>query len=152
MRTAFAIVLALAAISGEAAGQSKDDAGKYRYRIDADLDAFPQSTPKTALQSALRAADYRRFDYLVAHLSDPAYVDKQVAQTGTFEKLVQIVKARWTDDPESIKELRRFLSDGKWEESGDRATASLPDVKTRQVIMKRVGDRWFLENRQKAEP
>jgi hypothetical protein len=152
MRTAFAIVLAFMAMNGGATAQSKDDAGKNRYRIDADLDGFPQSTPKAALQSALRAADHRRFDYLVAHLTDPEYVDKQVAKIGTFEKFVHVAKARWTNDPESIKELRRFVSDGKWEESGDRAMASLADVKSRQVFMKRVGDRWFLENRQKAEP
>src|SRR5262245_45764497 len=113
-----AILAVIAALTAPSFAQ-KPDAVAPRFGIDADLDAYPQATAKEALQSALKAGDAGRFDYLVAHLTDPAYADKQVKEAGSFEKFVATVKAKWSNDAESVKELRRFASEGTWEESGD---------------------------------
>lgn len=150
MRIALTIGLALS-LCGTAAAQKKDPAD-IRFGVEIDKDGFPQSTPKDALRSVLKAAEVGRFDYLVAHLVDPAYVDQQVKEAGPFEKFVRVVKDRWANDPENSKELRRFLSDGEWEETADTATAKLKDLKSRQVFLKKVGARWYLENRTKPQP
>ncbi len=41
---------------------------------------FGQATPKDALDSAVRLIDRGRFDYLAAHLLDPAFVNAKVAE------------------------------------------------------------------------
>lgn len=130
--------------------QKKDDENN-RYGVEIDKDAFPQATAKEALRSVLKAADAGRFDYLLAHLADPAYVEKQIKENGTFQKIVGVVKDRWTNDPENAKEMRRMLADGFWEETPETATVKLKDVKSRQLFLKKIGPRWYLENRQKAQ-
>jgi hypothetical protein len=146
-----AIVAIAGLLAASAFAQKPDNFVTNRFGIDPDLDGYPQTTPKDALRSVLRASDAGRFDYVIAQLTDPAYAEKQVKESGSFEKFVAIVKAKWANDPESVKELRRFVSDGNWEETGDTAVAKLKDAKGRQVYFKRVGNRWFLENRQKAQ-
>ena len=146
-----AIVAVAGLFAAPAVAQKPDSFITNRFGIDPDLDGYPQTTPKDALRSVLRASDAGRFDYVIAQLTDPAYAEKQVKESGSFEKFVAIVKAKWANDPESVKELRRFVSDGNWEETGDTAVAKLKDAKGRQVYFKRVGNRWFLENRQKAQ-
>ena len=49
-----------------------------RYGIDADLKSYPQGTPKEALASVLKAIDGKRFDYLVAQLADPTFIDDRI--------------------------------------------------------------------------
>jgi len=146
-----AIVAVAGLFAAPVVAQKPDSFVTNRFGIDPDLDGYLQTTPKDALRSVLRAIDAGRFDYVVAQLTDPAYAEKQVKESGSFEKFVAIVKAKWANDPESVKELRRFVSDGYWEETGDTAVAKLKDAKGRQVYFKRVGNRWFLENRQKAQ-
>jgi len=147
MRTAvtFGILFALA---GPAAGQKKEPPPAPRYGIEADLEAYPQGTPKVALASALRALDGRRYDYLAAQLGDPEGVDKRVRELGgKFETYVKAVTDRYTLDPEAVRELRRFASEGSINESGDAATVTHKDIKGRQVFLKKNGGRWFLEDR-----
>jgi hypothetical protein len=146
-----AIVATVGLLAAPAVAQKPDPLATNRFGVEIDLDGYPQATAKDALRSVLRAADAGRFDYLVANLTDPAYADKQVKETGSFGKFVDVVKAKWANDPESVKELRRFVSDGNWEETGDTAVAKLKDLKSRQVYLKKIGNRWFLENRQKAQ-
>lgn len=146
MRTAvtFGILLALA---GPSAGQKKEPPPAPRYGIEADLEAYPQGTPKAALASVLRALDGRRYDYLAAQLGDPETVDKRVRELGKFETYVKAVSDRYTLDPEAARELRRFASEGSFNESGDAATVSHKDIRGRQVFLKRIGGRWFVEDR-----
>ena len=75
-----------------------------RFAIEADPDAFPQATAKDALGSVVKAIGENRIDYLLAHLADPAYVDKRVADLGgKFDKAVDVTRQKLTDDPESVK-------------------------------------------------
>jgi hypothetical protein len=118
-----------------------------RYGVAPDLKAYPQATPKEALASALKAAESGRFDYLAAQLADPVWVDERVKRLygGRFEGQVEDTRARL--DPFSLKLLRRFLSEGDWNEQGERASARLKDVPDRRVYLRRLGDRWYLEHR-----
>jgi hypothetical protein len=137
-------------ITAPVAGQKKDLPPAARYGIEADLDAYPQDSAKMALASAVKAIDARRFDYLAAQLADPDEVDKKVQDLGgKFERYVKQVSDRFLDDPEAVRQLRRFAAEGEFNVNGDSATVSNKEIKGRQVFLRRVGGRWFLENRQK---
>ena len=59
------------------------------------------------------------------------------------------------DDPEGMKDLRRFNRNGTFPDAGAADTTAkvgLVDVKDRALFLKKIGDRWFVENRQMDEP
>jgi hypothetical protein len=146
-----AVVLGVFVLSAAPAlGQKKDPPPPARYNVEADLDAYPQDTPKAALASVIKAIDARRFSYLAAQLADPDTVDKRVQELGgRFESYVKLVADRFADDPEAAKQLRRFLSEGAWEESGETASVKHKEIRSRQVFFRKIGSRWFLEDRTK---
>src|SRR5215471_10985827 len=49
-----------------------------RYGIDLDTKSYPQNTPKDALGSVIKAVAEKQFEYLLAQLADPAFVDQRV--------------------------------------------------------------------------
>src|SRR5262245_55933096 len=65
------LVLLLVSLPGRA-GEGK------RYGVTRDAKSYPQASAKEALASVLKAIRDRKFDYLVAHLADPAFVDDRV--------------------------------------------------------------------------
>jgi hypothetical protein len=121
-----------------------------RYRIEPNVELYPQSTPKEALASVLKAIDGNRITYLLAQLADPQWVDRRVAQVhgGSFDGLVDETTQKLTHDRTSLKELRRFASEGMWEVADTTASVQLKDVKNHRVYLRKVGDRWYLESRQ----
>lgn len=122
-----------------------------RFTIEWDGESFPQANAKDAFASVIKAIDQNRIDYLLAHLVEPDYVDRRVAALGgKFDRIVDTTRQKFADDPESVKELKRFLNDGQYEEAGDTATVKLKGT-PRLVYLKKVGDRWYFENRQKAK-
>ena len=117
-----------------------------RYGVELDAKAFPQSTPKEALASALKAIDGKKYAYLVAHLADPAFVDDRIKRVyaGKFEEQVDDTRARL--DALVVKQLRRFLDDGKWDVDKTDATVTNEDVPDRAVRLVKKGDRWYLSH------
>jgi len=142
MSVAVATLLTLTALSAEPA---------TRYGVAADLKAYPQATPQECLSSVLKAADDDRFDYLLAHLADPAFVDERVRvlHGGKFEAQVEDTRTRF--DPPTRKLLARFLKDGHFSIENDHAEVRLDDVKDRAVFFKKVDGRWRLEHRNKPD-
>src|SRR5262245_25542502 len=67
-----------------------------RYGIPLDTRSFPQGTPKDAFSSFIRAIENKKFEYLVAHLADPAHVDDRVKRIygGKFDEQVQDTRSR----------------------------------------------------------
>ena len=120
-----------------------------RFGLEADVDRYPQDSPKVALRSVLKSIGDKRIDYLLAHLAEPNYVDQQVKKIdGSFEKAVAETSRKLNGDPESIREMRRFLSDGEFgEPQGDVVAVTCSEIKSRKLYMRKVGARWFLENR-----
>jgi hypothetical protein len=161
---------------------------------------YPQTSAKAALESAVKAIDRGRYDYIVAHLLDDAFVEGRIAarardltpaveadlrakrerqrqdpatvpadeklsmepkafaaavdaeaRTRAFKQVVREVKEKLGEDPEAVKELKRFARDGTIAETGDGATIALRDVKDRKVFLKKAGNRWFVENKQADE-
>lgn len=123
-----------------------------RYGLDADIDSFPQASPKETLGSVLKAIERKRVAYLLAHLADPKFVDERVKlYGGNFDDVVLETTTKLTQEPGSVKELARFFAEGEWQEAGETATATHKDIKNRSVFMRKIGNRWFLENRIKAD-
>jgi hypothetical protein len=131
----------------------REGAPPGRYGIEARLKKYPQGTPKEALASVLAAIEENNFSYLLAHLADPEFVDKRVKEVhrGQFDELVKEISAKIIDSPASVKQLEQFLKAGDWEDKGNTAVAKLKDLKDQQVFFRKIGNRWFMENRQKEE-
>lgn len=149
MRGLVGCLIAAICLSGVVA---QDNKSTKRYGVEVELDFFPQDSPKAALESVLKAIERKRIAYLLAQLADPKFVDERVkSYGGNFEELVTETTKKLKDDPAAVKELRRFLKEGEWEGGDTTASAKLKDVKDRQVFLKKIGERWYLENRMKAE-
>src|SRR5262245_58860448 len=72
-----------------------------RYGIELNLRSYPQATPKETLASILKAIEQKRFDYLLAHLADPTFVDDRVKQAGgKFDDVVAETRNKLQDNPE----------------------------------------------------
>jgi len=135
-------------------GLARQDAGvPSRYGVPLNTRSYPQGTPKDALASAIRAIEDRRINYLLSQLTEPAFVDRRVKELygGEFDELVRETTVKLANEPGTVKELGRFLKEGEWEAGETNATVRLKDIKDRQVFLRKIGDRWFLENRQKPE-
>jgi hypothetical protein len=157
-----ALFLPVALALGAAAQDEKPEQEARRYGFDYNHALYPQKKPEEAIKSIVKAIDGKRVDYLLAQLADPKYVDSQIAQykanftTGkddartfrAFDRLVNETVEYFLSDPLLIKELRQFARDGKWEIEEDVATGTVKDVPARKVFLRKIGDRWFLENRQ----
>jgi hypothetical protein len=151
--------VAVAALSSPASAQDKLGS---RYGLDSLPAFYPQKTPHEAVESAVKAVVNQRFDYLLAQLAEPDYVDRTVAQYMTlyrkggeqakrilaFDRLVEETRRYFLEDPTLVKELRLFARKAEWDVKEDQATATLKSIQGRKVFMKKLEDRWFLENRQ----
>jgi hypothetical protein len=142
---------ALVIIAAPAAAQKKDPPPTARFGVDADLEAYPQDSAKAALASVIKAIDGRQYIYLAAQLADPDEVDKKVqALDGKFDRYVKVLADHLSDNPETVRQLRRFASEGAYSVNGDAATVSLKEIKGRQVFLRKVSGRWYLLDQQKA--
>jgi hypothetical protein len=178
----FAIAASLSAQPKQQPFDGKEPPKRFGLRQSPEL--YPQDSPKSALYSAVRALDKDRYDYLIAHLLEPGYVneqlaisypafekrsraqveDEQLAKKGfgrefivnrirdlatqaNFESLVQRIRAKLDNDPEAVRDLRKMLKEGSFEDGGATSVARLRDVKDRALYFKRVGDRWYIENK-----
>jgi len=75
-------------------------------------------------------------------------------KTLAFAQLTRLMKDKFADDPEVLKDLRRFARGGTFPDAGapgDAVKVELPDVKDRALYLKRAGGRWYVENKQVEE-
>ena len=77
----------------------------------------------------------------------------QRSRERAFQQLLRDVEDKLLNDPLSVKDLRKIMRDGTFtDEPGGGARGTHPDVKNRVLYLKRIGERWFLENRQDEAP
>ena len=133
-----------------------------RFGFDVDEMTYPQQTPKDAMKSIAAALDRKRVDYLLAQMAEPSYVEYWVERYKAdfpqgkdeakrllaFDRLARETSEYYQNDPLILKDLRAFAKDAKWEEMDDIAVGTTDKVPARKVYLKKIGDRWFLENRQ----
>ena len=123
-----------------------------RLGVESDYEVFPQATPKELMASVAKAIKRERFDYLAAHLMDPAFVDARLDQTkGKLEDLGKEIQKKYKDQPEVVKDLLKVLTDGEQNDSGTSVVVRHKDVKNLQVYLKKAGEHWVIENRMKDE-
>lgn len=80
-----------------------------------------------------------------------AEVVRREATQRAFRQFTQAVRATLAENPDHVKELRRFLLNGAFAAGGDVGQATLPDLKDKAVYFRKVADRWHVEDRQKPE-
>jgi hypothetical protein len=76
----------------------------------------------------------------------------QQSRDRAFKQLVRDVSDKILDDPESFKDMRKLLSDGTFADTETGAKVTHPAVKDRALYFRKIGDRWFLEDRQEDLP
>ena len=69
-----------------------------------------------------------------------------------FKQLLRDVEEKFKEDPQTLKDMRKIARDGAFVEGEPSASAAHDTVKGRTLYFKKIGDRWFLENRQADEP
>lgn len=77
-------------------------------------------------------------------------LDARVREVSTrlnFQRLTADVRRKLADEPDNVKDLRRFARIGEVQVAGDTARATLKDAPARAVSFKKAKGRWFLENR-----
>lgn len=123
-----------------------------RYGVALDAKTYPQGTAKETLASVMKAAENKKHDYLLAQLVDPKVIDARVkASGGNFAQVVE--EAREKLDAAALKQFAKFEKDGTWTEvSKDQVQVTLKESKDRSLFFKKVGDRWFVENKYNDPP
>lgn len=133
-----------------------------RYGYDYNPKKYPQDSPQRALASILKAVEEGQGGYLLAHLADPAFVDRTVAEyipyySGAkrevraflaFRKLLEETRAHFRNDPTSLRELRLVLKEGEWDVKEKETVVTHPSLGGRKVFFRVADKRWYLENRQ----
>jgi hypothetical protein len=76
---------------------------------------------------------------------------KAEAEKVAFQTVVRSIAENLTESPENIKVLAKFTRDGTFTETGTTATVTLKDQSNKQVFLKQIGTRWFLEDKQQEE-
>jgi hypothetical protein len=146
--------------SAQEEGKPKGPLNRFGYNLDEMT--YPQKTPQETMKSIALALSRRKVEYMLAHLVDPHYVDywieryKAAFPKGSdaartliaFDRLVNETHKYYVNDPLILKELRQFAKDAEWEEKDALAVGSVKTMPGRKAFLRRVGDRWFLENRQ----
>jgi hypothetical protein len=159
--------LILLGLAGVVLAQNNDaaKAGK-RFGVELDLKRFPQATPQEALQSVLKAVDSGRVYYLAAHLADPKWINEEVQKQKrqlpkkgseedrdlvAFDEVVQAISKHLRDDPSLLRDLRRIGKEGQWQQLAPDRSAAKAKGTGRLAIFRKIGKRWFLENRQEKD-
>jgi hypothetical protein len=84
-----------------------------------------------------------------ASLTSKELIDKSRDRAATlgYERLKRDISAKLLEEPDNIRDLKKFLRDGEVVESGDTAIITLKDVKDRAIYFKRIDGHWYMENR-----
>lgn len=69
-----------------------------------------------------------------------------------FKQLLKDIEEKLKDDPQSLKDMRKILREGTFAEADPVASATHDSVKGRTLYFKKIGERWFLENKLAEEP
>ena len=88
-----------------------------RYGVNPRVKAYPQLSPKDTLRSAVGAIDKSDYAYIAAHLMDPKYIDRIVAERGkSYEADAQTelvgLRDTQTANPSRFSPETRLPADG----------------------------------------
>jgi hypothetical protein len=157
-------------VAGTAPAQKKPERPAH-FGVAAETEIYAQDSPKQALASISKALDRKRIDYLLAHLTDPAFTDEKFtkyyrqkygkapeedrelprvdadarvkAVLGVF---VAEVNDTFAAEPKQTLRLLRLLKEGAVEEAGTSAKVTLKDTPNVVLTLKQIEGRWFMAN------
>ncbi len=69
-----------------------------------------------------------------------------------FKQLVRDVEEKILNDPQSLRDMKKLLKDGTFMDTETGAKVTSMDVKDRALYFRKIGDRYFLENREEEQP
>ncbi len=94
-------------------------------------------------------ADPLYVDYWVERYKDEVAQGKDIGKRlFAFERLARETSAYYQNDPLIVKDLRIFAKEAKWDEKDDLAVGTVETIPARKVYLRKLGERWFLENKQ----
>ncbi len=79
------------------------------------------------------------------------FVKAEAKQRG-FKATIEEVRKKFVADSNIVKEMKRFLREGEFTSTGESAKVTLKDVKGKGIYFTKVGNRWFIEDRQEDAP
>lgn len=120
-----------------------------RFGIALDEASFPQSTPENLRKSLLKALNSDNIDYMLAHLVNPLFIDKNVKEVheGSFAKQVAETREKLKKGLKSP--LESLLKDGKLEVTEKSASLKDSNLKDFIITMKLENNKWYMENNKK---
>lgn len=68
-----------------------------------------------------------------------------------FKQLISDIEQKLRDDPQALRDMKKIARGGTFADEGAGAKATSPLVKDNAIYFKKIGDRWFIENRQADE-
>jgi hypothetical protein len=117
-------------------------------RLEADVDAelrklrIAQRNDPLAIPRSQRLPDnVAEFNAIVA----------AEARVRAFRQVAAAMQTTMAENPDHLKDLRRLLRSGTFVDAGQTANLSQASLPDRNVFFRKIGPRWFIENRQKAE-
>ena len=145
-------------------GKPKKLVRRYGFELNETL--YPQKSPQETMKSIALALKRGKVDYMLAFLVDPVYVDywvnryKKVYKQGreearvllAFDRLARETNQYYLDEPYVLRELRTFAKEGEWKEDGDLAEGTVKSLPARKMYLRRIDERWVLENGQQDRP
>lgn len=120
-----------------------------RFGIALDEASFPQNSPENLRKSLLKAINSDKIEYMLAHLADPSFIDKNVREVheGNFAKQVAETREKLKKGLKSP--LESLLKEGKLNASEKSASLKDPALKDFIITMKLENNKWYMENNKK---
>lgn len=117
-----------------------------RYGIALDEESFPQNSPENLRKSLSKALNSDKIEYMVAHLADPLFIDKNIREVheGDFAKQVAETREKLKNGLKSPLEF--LLKEGKLTTSEKSASLKDPTLKDGSISMKLENSKWYMEN------
>ncbi|MCI0702377.1 MAG: hypothetical protein L0241_14940 [Planctomycetia bacterium] len=70
------------------------------------------------------------------------------ANDRAFRQVLKDIEEKFTDDPQSLKDLRKILREDKFPKLQPTDITSQITINDRTLFFKKIDDRWYMENRQ----
>ena len=120
-----------------------------RFGIPLDEASFPQNSPENLRKSLLNALNSDKIEYMLAHLADPSFIDKNVREVHEGDFAKQVAETREKLKKGLKSPLESLLKEGKL--SASEKSASLKDSALNDFIisMKLENNKWYMENNKK---
>jgi hypothetical protein len=120
-----------------------------RFGIPLDEASFPQNSPENLRKSLLNALNSDKIEYMLAHLADPSFIDKNVREVHEGDFAKQVAETREKLKKGLKSPLESLLKEGKLNSSEKSASLKDPALKDFIISMKLENNKWYMENNKK---